>query len=47
MLITARAANELLVSVLAAGVNNNEIDVRLRWHSSSMAGSSENLSIVH
>ena len=38
------AAGEVLVRVLAAGMNNTEINTRLGWYSSSVTGSTENLS---
>ena len=36
--------DELLVSVLAAGMNNTEIKTHLGWYSSSVTGSVEDLS---
>ena len=38
------AAGEVLVRVLAAGMNNTEINTRLGWYSSSVAGSTDDLS---
>jgi hypothetical protein len=38
------AAGEVLVRVLAAGMNNTEINTRLGWCSSSVAGSTDDLS---
>ncbi len=35
------SAGEVLVKVLAAGVNNTEINTRLGWYSSSVSGSTE------
>ena len=40
----APAAGEVLVRVLAAGMNNTEINTRLGWYSSSVTGSTEDLS---
>jgi NADPH:quinone reductase-like Zn-dependent oxidoreductase len=37
-------AGEVLVKVLAAGVNNTEINTRLGWYSSKVTGSTEKLS---
>ena len=38
------AAGAVLVRVLAAGMNNTEINTRLGWYSSSVAGSTDDLS---
>ena len=38
------AAGEVLVRVLAAGMNNTEINTRLGWYSSSVTGSTDDLS---
>ena len=38
------AAGEVLVRVLAAGMNNTEINTRLGWYSSSVTASTEDLS---
>ena len=43
----APAAGEVLVRVLAAGMNNTEINTRLGWYSSSVTGSTEDLSTAH
>ena len=40
----APAIGEVLVRVLAAGMNNTEINTRLGWYSSSVTGSTEDLS---
>ena len=37
------AANEVLLQVLAAGVNNTEINTRLGWYSSKVTTSTEAL----
>ena len=37
------AANEVLLQVLAAGVNNTEINTRLGWYSSTVTTSTESL----
>jgi len=37
------ASNEILLKVLAAGVNNTEINTRLGWYSSTVATSTEDL----
>ena len=39
------AAGEVLVRVLAAGMNNTEINTRLGWYSSSVTGSTDDLSV--
>ena len=39
------AANEILLQVLAAGVNNTEINTRLGWYSSKVTTSTEALTI--
>jgi NADPH:quinone reductase-like Zn-dependent oxidoreductase len=39
--IPTPAAGEVLLQVLAAGVNNTEINTRLGWYSSSVTGSTE------
>ena len=39
------AAGEALVKVLAAGINNTEINTRLGWYSSSVSGSTGDLSV--
>lgn len=39
------AAGEALVQVLAAGINNTEINTRLGWYSSSVTGSTGDLSV--
>ena len=38
------ASNEILLKVLAAGVNNTEINTRLGWYSSKVTSSTEDLS---
>lgn len=42
--IPAPRPGEVLLKVLAAGVNNTEINTRLGWYSSSVAGGTEQLS---
>lgn len=42
--IPSPATEEVLVRVLAAGMNNTEINTRLGWYSSSVTGSTEDLS---
>lgn len=37
--------NEVLVQVLAAGINNTEINTRLGWYSSKVSGGTEDLTI--
>ena len=39
------AASEALVQVLAAGINNTEINTRLSWYSSSVTSSTGDLSV--
>ncbi|MDN3653840.1 alcohol dehydrogenase family protein [Thalassotalea ponticola] len=44
--IPAPRANEVLIKVLAAGVNNTEINTRLGWYSSSVKNSTKDVSTV-
>jgi len=39
--------NEVLIQVLAAGINNTEINTRLGWYSSKVSGGTEALSDDH
>ena len=40
------AAGEALIKVLAAGINNTEINTRLGWYSSSVSSSTGDLCLV-